>query len=232
MTAHVDHLEVSLAVADFPLPPTSATPHAATSRPFPPAGPARSPLATLTAGERRALAVVYGAFLAGDDPYLDADELARLAGTLDVNEDRFRHDLGGLGFAGLLVVTRSRQDFEIEQVECTAAGLEAFGRAFLPERYETLLCEVARRITRGVAVDGPSLCRALPWEPGLLLTHAVETLAADGWLTVHGHFGGNRDWQVAEVSPELHAWAAAERAATPSVWTMQVRELETALVAA
>lgn len=214
MTVHVDHLQVSLSFAEFPLSP-------AAPRPFPPAGPEPSPLVTLTDGERRALAMVCGAFLAGDDPYLLAAELAHMAGNLDLNQEHFHHDLAGLGFAGLLNVTRSRHDFEIEQVECTTAGMEAFCRGFLSERYETLLCEVGRRITRGVS-DGLTLRQGMPWEPGLLLTHAVETLAADGWLTVHGHFGGSCGWQVARVSPELHAWAAAERAATPSLWTMRV----------
>lgn len=217
MTAHVDHLQVSLSFAEFSLP-------SATRRPFPPPAPEPSLLDSLTDGERRTLAMVCGAFLAGDDPYLLAAELAHMAGSLELNQGRFQHDLAGLGFAGLLTVTRSRQDFEIEQVECTAAGMEAFCRGFLPERYETLLCEVARRITRGVS-DGPTLRHGMPWEPGLLLTHAVETLAADDWLTVHGHFGGSCGWQVAGISPELHAWAAAERAATPSRWTMRVDEL-------
>lgn len=221
MTAHVDHLEVSLSFGDFTLPA------AGRSRPFPPAAPEPSPLDALTAGERRTLAVVYGAFLAGDDPYLAADELAHLAGTLGVNEDRFRHDLAGLSFSGLLGVARSLQDFEIEQVECTAVGLEAFCRGMLPERYETLLCEVAHRIIRGVT-DGPGLRQAMPWEPRILLTHAVETLAADGWLTATGHFGSGCGWLITTVAPELHAWAAAERAAAPSVWTMRVEELATA----
>lgn len=215
MTAHVDHLEVSLALAGFSLPP------AVVPRPFPPAAVKPSPLEALSRGERRALAVVYGAFLAGDDPYLEADELAHLADGVDVNENHFRHDLAGLAFSGLLNLTRSLQNFELQQVESTSAGLEAFCRGFLLQRYDTLLCEVARRITRGT-VDGPGLRGGLPWEPGLLLTHAVETLAADGWLSVNGHFGGSCGWQVATVSPELHAWAAAECAVTPSVWTMHV----------
>ncbi len=225
MNTLVDHRKVSLSLAGF-----SARP-AAVSRPFPPAGPEPSPLASLTAGERRALAIVYGAFLAGDDPYLEADELTHLARSLDLNEDRFRRDLAGLGFAGLLGLTRSRQDFEIEQVECNPDGLETFCRGFLPDRYETLLCEVAQRITRGVA-DGPTLRRALPWEPGLMLTHAVEALAADGWLTVAGPFDGSFGWQVTTVSPELRAWAAAERAAAPNVWTRGLVALDSAEAAA
>ena len=217
MTTHVDHLEVSLSVAKFPL-------SLAARRPFPPAAPEASLLEPLTPSERRALAVVYGAFLAGDDPYLEADEIAELAAGLDLNEDRFRRDLAGLGVVGLLGVTRSRQDFEIELVEGTAAGMEAFCRGFLADRYETLLCEVARRVARGAA-DGPSLRQALPWEPGLLLTHVVETLSADGWLEVTGHFGGSCGWQIARVSPELRAWVVAERAATvSSVWTIKVTE--------
>ncbi len=217
MTAHVDHLQVSLSLAEFPLAPD-------VPRPFPPVAPEPSPLESLTDGERRVLAMVCGAFLAGDDPYLLAAELTHMAGSLDLNQEQFHHELAGLGFAGLLNVTRSQLDFEIEQVECTAAGMEAFCRGFLAGRYETLLCEVARRITRGVS-DGPTLQHGMPWEPGLLLTHVVETLAADGWLTVRGHFGGSCGWQVAQVSPELHAWAAAERVATPSRWTMHVEEL-------
>ena len=217
MTTHVDHLEVSLSVAKFSL-------SLAARRPFPPAAPEASPLDPLTPGERRALAVVYGAFLTGDDPYLEAYELAHLAAGLDLNEDRFQRDLAGLGVVGLLGVTRSRQDFEVELVEGTTAGMAAFCRAFLADRYETLLCEVARRVVQGVA-DGPSLRQALPWEPGLLLTHIVETLSADGWLEVNGHFGGSCGWQIARVSPELRAWVTAERAATvPSVWTMRVAE--------
>ena len=217
MTTHVDHLESSLSLTEFPLLIDDAR------RPFPPAAPEPSPLAALTPSECRALAVVYGALLAGDDPYLEADELAHLAESLDLNENRFHRDLAGLGVVGLLGVTRSRQDFEVELVEGTAAGMEAFCRGFLADRYETLLCEVARRVVRGVA-NGPSLRQVLPWEPGLLLTHVVETLSADGWLEATGHFGGSCGWQVARVSPGLRAWAAAERAATPSVWTMRVVE--------
>lgn len=185
-----------------------------------------SSFGTLSEGERQTLAAVTSAFLASDDPYLDADELTRLAERLNLNERNLHRDLERLAAAGLLRLACSPRDGEIEIVECTTAGLEAFCRGMMADRYEALLEEVAHQVARGVD-DGLTLRQALPWEPGLLLTHAVETLATQGWLECSGQqFGGSCGWQIARVAPKLHAWAdasdhvAAAATSAPAAWRL------------
>lgn len=185
-------------------------------RVFPPgvAPETETVLAGLSSGERHALETLYGVFLAANDPYLESDDLSALAERLDCNEARLRRETEALGRLGLLRLARGGNG-EVVLAESTFAGLEAFCREARGDGHAMLLEKIGRCVAEGRATDGPSLVVAFPGVPGLLLTHAVETLARDGWLECNDQFGGACGFHLGRISPDLKAWAGVGLAGEP-----------------
>ena len=168
------------------------------------------------------------AFLAQDDPYLEARTLSDLCAEHDWNERKFAERLEDFARLGWLRLGRpmtggnrggfdnnSRPGEGLALVEITFAGLDVYCRAAGRVNYPELVREVASCLVHEDHVDtgsrlrgallsaGARISRAVP---DLLLAHAVEALAQVGLLETCQQWGGTLGFQIGCVAPELRRW--------------------------
>ncbi|MBV9127644.1 MAG: hypothetical protein JO117_06100 [Verrucomicrobia bacterium] len=183
--------------------------------------------AFLKDAEWRIFRQVYMAFLAFDDPYLEADQLVELASENGWDEQDFREMLERFGRLGLLRVAEPASGVAgfgagggepgLELVETTFAGLETFCRAGQGgEDFLELLRAVAHRLVADRPATGFALQRALfaagqgQTVPGLMLAHAVEVFTRAGLVDSVQQWAGPLGFQLGRVSAALCRWVASD----------------------
>lgn len=185
-------------------------------------------IATVPVGDQNTFVTLCEAFLAQNDPYLEAAALSDLAEEHGWNErstGRLLERFGRLGWlrpvrsapgrAGFGGCDRSGEE-GLALVEITFAGLDAYCRIADRVNYPALVREVAGcLVAENRRPDtGPRLRSALLTAgaahacaaPDLLLAHAVEALGEMGLVESCHQWASPLGFQIGRVAPELRRW--------------------------